>query len=168
MIKEEIIKSASKIVETLKNNNKILVCGNGGSMADAQHFAAELEVKFGKERKPYPAILLSSNISSLTACANDFGYNQVFERGVEAYGDKEDCLIGITTSGNSETVINAIKTAKEKGLTTICLNGKEGGLLKNVKYIDHNLIIPSHETARIQEAHGLILHIYCQIIDNYF
>ena len=161
----QIIEAAEIILEAVKNGNKILTCGNGGSAADAQHFAAELVIRYNKERPSIPAIALSSDASTVTAASNDYGYEYVFSRQVEGLGKPGDILIGITTSGNSKNVHKAFKTAKERGLKTICLNGKSGGTMNELK-LDSNLIIPSNTTARIQEAHINIIHIWCELIDH--
>ena len=150
--------------ETLKTEHKILLCGNGGSAADAQHIAAELTGRYKCERKGLPAIALTTDTSALTAIGNDYGYEFVFSRQVEALASKGDLLIGISTSGNSQNVINALKKAKEIGCRTVGLSGKGGG--KMSEYCDLNIVIPSDDTARIQEMHIMIGHILCQLIDN--
>jgi D-sedoheptulose 7-phosphate isomerase len=161
----QIIKAGEVILEAVKNGNKILTCGNGGSAADAQHFAAELLIRYNKERPSVPAIALSSDASAVTAASNDYGYEYVFSRQVEGLGKPGDILIGITTSGNSKNVHKAFETAKERGLKTICLNGKTGGTMNELE-LDSNLIIPSNTTARIQESHINIIHIWCELIDH--
>lgn len=160
-------KSISLIVHALKANNKILVFGNGGSASDSQHFVAELVVKFSKIRKSLPAISLCENSSILTACGNDFDFDQIFSKQIEGLGRKNDIAIGITTSGKSKNIYNGLEKALQSGLKTICLNGKEGGLINSLE-IDSNLIIPSNNTARIQEIHITLIHIWCQIIDLNF
>lgn len=161
----QIAEAGEIILEAVRNGNKIITCGNGGSAADAQHFAAELVVRYNKERPSVPAISLSSDASAVTAASNDYGYEYVFSRQVEGLGKPGDILVGITTSGNSKNVHRAFKTAKEMGLKTICLNGKSGGTINNLK-LDSNIIIPSNTTARIQEAHINIIHIWCELIDH--
>jgi D-sedoheptulose 7-phosphate isomerase len=161
----EIEKSANILIEALRNNKKILVCGNGGSAADAQHFVAELTIRFEKNRKSLPAIALTTNISSLTACSNDYEYKDIFKKQLESLGNSGDVLVGITTSGNSENIIEAFKLANEKNLKTICLNGKDGGRIKEL-ITDLNLIVPSKNTARIQESHITIIHIWCKLIEE--
>jgi len=162
---QEPLQIACKLaVSTLKNKNKILICGNGGSAADAQHFAAELTGRYKTERKGLPAIALTTDTSALTAIGNDYGYDRVFDRQVEALANKGDLLIGISTSGNSANVINALKVAKEISCKTIGLTGKDGGLMNN--FCDINIIVPSNDTPRIQEMHILFIHTICQIIDN--
>lgn len=161
----QIIEAGEIILEAVKKGNKILTCGNGGSAADAQHFAAELLIRYNKERPSVPAIALSSDASAVTAASNDYGYDYVFSRQVEGLGKPGDILIGITTSGNSKNVHKAFETAKERGLKTICLNGKTGGTMNELE-LDSNLIIPSNTTARIQESHINIIHIWCELIDH--
>lgn len=163
----EIEKSTGLMINAFKNGKKVLVCGNGGSAADAQHFAAELVVKYEKERKPLPAIALTTNSSQITAVSNDFDYNFAFARKIEALGNEGDVLVGITTSGNSESIIQAFNSAKKKGMFTICLNGKTGGRI-NALNVDSNLIVPSPVTGRIQEAHITIIHAWSELIENEF
>ena len=161
----QISEAGEIILEAVKNGNKIITCGNGGSAADAQHFAAELVIRYNKERPSIPAIALSSNVSAVTAASNDYGYDYVFSRQVEGLGKPGDVLVGITTSGNSKNVHKAFEIAKERGLKTICLNGRSGGTMSELN-LDSNLIIPSNTTARIQEAHINIIHIWCELIDH--
>jgi len=153
-----------KITECLERGNKILICGNGGSAADSQHFAAELVGRFKLERKGLPAIALTTDTSILTAIGNDYGFDQIFERQVEALGKEGDILVGISTSGNSENVIRAVKKAKEIGIYTIGLLGKSGGKLKDL--VDLSLVVPSNNTPRIQECHVLIYHIVCEEVEK--
>jgi len=161
------IEEASKIlVKTLKKGNKVLLCGNGGSAADAQHIAAELTGRYKIERKGLPAIALTTDTSALTAISNDYGYNRVFDRQVEALVREGDLLIGISTSGNSLNIISALLLGKEMGAMTLGFSGKEGGKMNNV--CDLNLVIPSDDTPRIQEMHILIGHILCQAVDDAF
>jgi len=161
------VEKASKIaIETLKNGNKILFCGNGGSAADAQHIAAELSGRYKKERRGLAGIAITTDTSVLTAVGNDYGYDRVFGRQVEALANKGDLLIGISTSGNSQNVINAFKVAKEMGCKTIGLSGRDGGVFNDV--CDLNVIVPSDNTPRIQEMHILIGHTICQLIDDEF
>jgi D-sedoheptulose 7-phosphate isomerase len=163
----EICCSAQIMIDALKSGKKILVCGNGGSAAQAQHFVAELVVRFEKERKALPAISLTTDTSNLTACSNDYGYSHVFKRQVEALGLPGDVIVGITTSGNSENVLEALNTAKKIGMKTICLNGKKGGK-SNDQNFDSNLIISDPSTARIQEVHITVIHIWCRLIEDAF
>ena len=161
---KDITKIADLIVTSYKKGGKLLIAGNGGSAADAQHFTAELVGRFIKERKGLPAIALTTNSSNVTAIGNDYGFEHVFERQVEALGKKEDVLVVISTSGNSKNLIKAVEKAKLQGLTTIALLGKEGGKLKGM--CNHELIVPSMDTQRIQEMHILIIHLVCGIIED--
>ncbi|MBD3840415.1 MAG: D-sedoheptulose 7-phosphate isomerase [Campylobacterales bacterium] len=163
---EKVIKVAQLVVETLQDGNKILVCGNGGSAADAQHFAAELTGRYKTERRGLPAIALTTDTSALTAIGNDYGYDRVFDRQTQALAQKGDLLIGISTSGNSKNVINAFKIAKELGCKTVGISGRDGGMMNSV--CDLNLVVPSDDTPRIQEMHILFIHTICQIIDDNF
>ncbi|WP_281746551.1 D-sedoheptulose 7-phosphate isomerase [Helicobacter suis] len=163
---QEIEKVALFLIETLKQGHQILICGNGGSAADAQHFAAELTGRYKKERGGLAAIALSTDTSALTAIANDYGYHFVFARQVEALGKKGDCLVGISTSGNSENVLLALKKAKELGLSTLGISGHQGGKMRAL--CDFNLIVPSTDTPRIQEMHILIIHLLCDQIEKAF
>ena len=152
------------VTEALEAGNKVLLCGNGGSAADAQHIAAELTGRFKIERRPLPAIALTTDTSALTAIGNDYGFDQIFSRQVAALAKGGDVLVGISTSGNSPNVIYAMETAKNFGCKTIGLSGKGGGEMSNV--CDLNIIVSSDDTARIQEMHILIGHILCQLVDN--
>lgn len=158
---------ASKIlIDTLKDSKKILICGNGGSAADAQHLAAELSGRYKSERKALAGIALTTDTSALTAIGNDYGFDRVFDRQVEALAQDGDVLLALSTSGNSENIINAIKRAKELGCMTIGMSGKDGGAMRQL--CDSNIIVPSSDTPRIQEMHILIGHILCQAIDDAF
>ena len=155
---------ADIVISALSTRQRIYLCGNGGSAADAQHIAAELVGRFKKERRGLPAIALTTDTSILTAVANDYGYEQVFARQIEALASAGDVLIGISTSGNSPNVVEAVKAARSIGVTTIGLTGGSGGTLKAL--CDETLIVPSDITARIQEAHILVGHILCEMIDE--
>lgn len=164
-VMQKKLAEASKLaVETLKSGNKILICGNGGSAADAQHIAAELVGRYKSERKGLPAIALTTDTSALTAISNDYGYDKVFDRQVEALATKGDLLIGISTSGNSANILSALQSAKDVGCNTLGMSGKDGGKMNQI--CDINLIVPSDDTPRIQEMHILLGHTLCQIIDN--
>jgi len=171
-IKEELLRAnVSKIVEItqviiecLKKNGKVILFGNGGSASDSQHIAAEFVGRFKKDRNALPAISLATNTSILTAIANDYGYEKVFEKQVEALGQKNDVAIGISTSGKAKNVVLGIKQAKKMGLKTVALTGGDGGEL--VKVADISLLVPSLVTARIQEAHITIGHIICEIVEQ--
>jgi D-sedoheptulose 7-phosphate isomerase len=154
------------VASTIKNNKKIFLAGNGGSAADAQHIAAELTGRFVKERQPLPGIALTTDTSAVTAIANDYGYEQVFSRQLEALAQSGDLFIGISTSGNSESILNALLVAKNIGCTTLGLSGKGGGQMTGL--CDVNIVVPSAITARIQEMHILIGHILCKAIDDLF
>jgi D-sedoheptulose 7-phosphate isomerase len=159
------ILSASKLcIKTLKQGNKILLCGNGGSAADAQHIAAELTGRYKIERKGLAAIALTTDTSAITAISNDYGYERVFERQIEALAKQGDLLIGISNSGNSKNVLRAFEAAKLNGCKTIGFSGKGGGEMNN--YCDLNIVVPSNDTPRIQEMHTLIGHTICQLIDE--
>ncbi len=163
-LSELIYTAISRIKETLKNSHKILLVGNGGSAADAQHIAAEFIEKLNKNRIALPAISLTTNTSVLTAVSNDRGFKYVFSRQVEAIGEKGDILILISTSGNSVNLIEASKAAKKMGILTIGLLGKGGGNLKN--NVDLPIVVNSANTQRIQESHITIGHIIVEIIEN--
>jgi len=160
----EIDRAAKLIISCLKRGGKVIVFGNGGSAADSQHFAAELVGRFKKERKPLPAIALTTNTSILTAIANDYNYEDVFQKQIEALGDKRDVAIGISTSGKARNVIKGIITAKKMKMKTICLTGERGTDL--ARLVDVSIIVPSADTARIQEAHITVEHILCELIED--
>lgn len=161
------IEIATKIcIDTLKKNGKIIIIGNGGSAADAQHIAAELVGRYKTERKGLAAIALSTDTSAITSISNDYGYENVFKRQVEALANKDDTLIAISTGGTSENAINAIIAANELGCKTIGFSGKDGGEFSLI--CDINLIVASEDTARIQEMHILIGHTICHLIDIEF
>lgn len=161
----KLIKQASEIlINCFKNGNKILIFGNGGSAADAQHISAEFVGRFVKERDPFPAIALTTDTSAITAISNDYGYENVFQRQVKALAKNGDVLLGITTSGNSLNVVNAMKEGKRIGCLTIGLSGRNGGEMNNE--CDLNIVIPCNNTARIQEMHILIGHIFCDLVDS--
>ena len=161
------IESISKLsIETLESKGKIILFGNGGSAADAQHIAAELVGRYKTNRKGLPAIALTTDTSALTAIANDFGYEKIFARQLEALLNENDLVIGISTSGNSKNVINALNYAKEFGVKTIGLSGGDGGAMNEV--CSHNLVVPSFDTPRIQEMHIFIGHTICHLIDIHF
>ena len=161
---EKILTIANDIIKGLKNGKKVMICGNGGSAADAQHIAAELLGKFYLSRKALPAIALNTNVSVLTAVANDYSYDDVFSRQVEGLGKEGDILIGISTSGNSKNVINAIKKGKEMGIETIGFSGRNGGKMKEL--CDICICVPSDSTPRIQEAHITVGHVICEIVER--
>jgi len=162
---EDTVNLGILIGKRLKLGNKLLICGNGGSAADSQHFAAEVVGRFEKERKGFSAIALTTDTSALTAIGNDYGFDKVFSRQVEALGQKGDILIGISTSGNSNNVIEAVKVAKGLGIFTVGLLGKDGGQLKDL--VDKAFIVRSNNTARIQEVHITFIHAICRVLDLY-
>lgn len=171
-VKEEIIKSqvdkiveiAQLLIDCLKNGNKIILFGNGGSAADSQHIAAELVGRFQKERSGLPALALTTNTSIITAIANDYGYDQIFSKQLEALAKKGDVVVGISTSGNADNVIKGLNKAKELGLKTIGLTGCDGGGL--AKIVDLSLVVSSRVTARIQESHIAIGHVICDLVEK--
>ena len=163
-LSEPILNSGRKLIETVENHKKILICGNGGSASDAQHFAAEIAGRFTRERNAWPAVALNTDTSLITAIANDYSYNNIFSRQVEALGVSGDILVGISTSGNSKNVIQAAVQARAQGMQTIALVGNKGGGL--IKHADISIIIPSEVTARIQEVHIFILHFWAEMIES--
>jgi D-sedoheptulose 7-phosphate isomerase len=164
---EDIVRAINLMHQALASEKKILACGNGGSAADAQHFAAELVGRFERERRELPAIALSTDSSILTAIANDYSYEVIFSKQVRALGQAGDVLLGISTSGNSANVIAAIEAAHLKGMSVIAFTGKDGGKIKNIlKNSDVHLCVPAERTARIQETHLLLLHCLCDGVDH--
>jgi len=158
--------AANLCIDSLKNGGKILIFGNGGSAADAQHIAAELVGRYKTERKGLPAIALTTDTSALTAIGNDCGYNQIFNRQVEALANKGDVVIGISTGGGSSNVISGLELAKNLGCKTIGFSGRGGGDMNTL--CDTNLVVPAEDTARIQEMHIIIGHTICHLIDQAF
>jgi D-sedoheptulose 7-phosphate isomerase len=152
------------LIDTLKQGGKILLCGNGGSAADCQHIAAELVVQYQKNRQAMAAIALTTDSSILTAHSNDFGFETVYSRQIEAIANEKDCLIAISTSGYSKNILKAVEAANLKGLIVIGLTGNEGGEL--ISHATHTIVVPSNVTARIQEAHILIGHWWCGAIEE--
>lgn len=161
---EKNIVSVGECCVRVCSSGKILIAGNGGSAADAQHFAAELVGRFQVNRRALPCIALSTDTSNLTAIGNDFGFDEVFARQVEALGHSGDAFIGISTSGNSENIIAAVREAKKQGMATIGLLGRDGGKLAGL--VDHAVIVPHDVTARIQEAHIFILHYWAGCVEK--
>ncbi len=160
----EIAEISEILINVYQTGKKLLLCGNGGSATDSQHIAAELVGQFLKHRRPLPAIALTTNCASITAVANDYGYEQVFSRQLEAYGQPGDVLIAISTSGNSKNILNAVEKAKEIDILPIGLTGQSGGLLKEIT--DYCLCVPSNKTPIIQEIHILIGHILSNLVEN--
>src|SRR5262245_13619873 len=163
-LEPKVTRAADLIEQCLGAGNKLLVCGNGGSAADASHFATELVVRFTKDRRALPAICLASDGGILTAAGNDYGFDEVFARQVAAFGIPGDVLIFLTTSGISKTLIRALEDAKARKLKTIAFLGRDGG--STVGIADVDLLVTSDSTARVQEAHKLLLHVLCEIIES--
>ncbi|MGD9032779.1 MAG: D-sedoheptulose 7-phosphate isomerase [Desulfobacteraceae bacterium] len=170
-VKEDFIKEnttkitffAEKIALALTSDRKLLLCGNGGSAADAQHIAAEFINRYELERPPLPAIALTTDTSILTSVGNDYSFNEIFSKQIKALGVEGDVLLGISTSGNSTNIIEAVKAAKSLGIFTVGLTGGEGGQLASL--VDLSLVVKSKATARIQETHILVGHIICELVD---
>lgn len=164
---EPIVRAIELIVATFKAGHKMLICGNGGSAADAQHFAAEFTGRYEMERSPLPAVALTTDTSALTAIGNDYGFDVVFSKQVEALGQAGDILYAISTSGNSANVIKAMEVAKARGMNIIIMVGRDGGkMAKLLSGSDVNLCVPAERTARIQEVHLLTLHTICDGVDT--
>ena len=164
---EHIVRAGIALAEALRNGRKALACGNGGSAADSQHFAAEIVGRFERERPGMPAIALTVDTSALTAIANDYDFDRVFSRQVEALGQAGDVLLAISTSGNSKNVIEAMKAAHAKQMTVIALTGRDGGAMgRMLRPGDHHLNVAHPRTMRVQEIHLLVLHGLCEVVDN--
>lgn len=162
-----IVKAAQAIADSIQNQHKILSCGNGGSAGDAQHFSSEMLNRFEKERPGLPAIALTLDTLTLTSIANDYAFEEIFAKQVQALGQAGDILLAISTSGNSANVLNAVNVAHNKGMQVIALLGKNGGkIAANLSTNDINLCVLSQSTARIQEVHLLIIHCLCDLIDQ--
>ena len=162
-LEAQVAKAADLIERCLRSGNKLLVCGNGGSAADAAHFATEFVVRFVKDRPAYPAICLTGDGGLLTAAGNDYGFDEIFSRQVAAFGVENDLLICLTTSGKSKNVNRALEEAKKRKLKTIAFLGRDGGSTLGVADVD--LLVRGDSTARIQEAHKLLLHVLCETVD---
>ena len=163
-LEPQMARAADLIDQCLRAGNKLLVCGNGGSATDASHFATELVVRFAKDRRALPAICLACDSGILTAAANDYGYDEIFARQVAAFAQSGDVLICLTTSGKSKNLIRALEEAKARKLKTIALLGRDGGSTIGIADID--LLVKSDSTARVQEAHQLLLHVLCDVIES--
>ena len=161
---ESIEKVAKLLIRCLKNDGTIFWCGNGGSASDSQHLAGELVGRFVGDRRPLKSIALTADSAVMTCIVNDYGYEHIFSRQVEALGSEGDLLVGITTSGNSKNVLNALEVAKNKGIVTIAMLGKGGG--EAISLADQSIIVPSNSTARVQEMHILIGHIFCDLVEE--
>jgi D-sedoheptulose 7-phosphate isomerase len=162
-LQPQVERTAAVMADALRAGGKVMLCGNGGSAADSQHIAAELTGRFRKDRAPLGGIALTTDTSALTSIANDYDFNAVFERQVRGLGRAGDVLVGISTSGNSANVIRAVEAAKAAGITTIGLLGRDGGTLAGL--CDHAVVVASPTTARIQEAHIFIGHLWCELIE---
>ena len=162
-LEPQVGRAADLIGESFRTGNKLLVCGNGGSAADASHFATELVVRFTKDRRALPAICLTGDSGILTAAGNDYGFDEIFARQVAAFGVPGDVLICLTTSGKSKNVVRALEEAKARKLKTIAFLGRDGGSTIGIADID--LLVKDDSTARIQEAHQLVIHVLCEIIE---
>jgi D-sedoheptulose 7-phosphate isomerase len=163
----EIARAGEALAAALKSGGKALACGNGGSAADSQHFAAEIVGRFERERPGMPAIALTVDSSALTALANDYDFERVFSKQVEALGNPGDVLLGISTSGNSKNVVEAIRAAHAKGLTVIALTGRDGGAMaRALRAGDFHLNVAHPRTMRVQEIHLLVVHCLCEVVDN--
>src|SRR5689334_14941911 len=154
---------ANAVAASLRQGGSVLVFGNGGSAADAQHFAAELLGRYEKDRKAWPAVALTTDTSALTAIGNDFGFDRVFARQLEALGKQGDVAIGISTSGNSPNVLRALETARDRGLITVALTGK-GGQAGSIA--THHIAVSEERTARVQEVHATLLHVICELVEQ--
>ena len=163
---KNILKAANLIINAFKNKKKLFICGNGGSASDSQHFAAELVGRFKKERISFPAISLNTDTSAITAIGNDYHYSKIFSRQLEGVANSGDILFLISTSGKSENIINATKTAKEKRIKTIGLTGSKKSMLS--KNCDICILVPSEETCHIQELHIKVIHLLCILIEKEF
>ena len=160
----EIEKVIQSIIQAYENNNKVIIFGNGGSAADAQHIAAEFVGRFNLNRSSMPALALTTDSSILTSISNDFSFDTVFSRQCESMVASGDVVIGISTSGNSNNVIEGLKKSKEKGAITIGLLGNKGGKIKDI--VDYSIIVPSQSTSKIQEGHRVISHVMCKLIEE--
>jgi len=163
----EIARAGEALAAALKSGRKALACGNGGSAADSQHFAAELVGRFERERPGFPAIALTTDTSALTAIANDYDYDRVFSKQIEVLGNAGDVLLAISTSGNSRNVVEAMRAAQARGMVVIALTGRDGGAMaKMVRAQDFHLNVSHPRTMRVQEVHLLVVHCLCEVVDN--
>ena len=163
-ISKPVMDAGQQMIESLRKGGKLLICGNGGSAADSQHFAAEVVGRFARERRPWPAIALNTDTAVITAVANDYAFKDIFARQVQGIGSRGDILIGLSTSGKSENIIRAVETARENHIETIALTGEPGGELS--KLADLVIHAPSSRTPRIQELHAFILHFWAEMLEN--
>lgn len=165
---EQLIATVIQVVDIIKtslgNGGKLIICGNGGSASDALHFAGEIVGRFQKERNPWPAVVLNADVATLTAIANDYGYEEAFARQAKAHLTDKDIFVGISTSGNSKNIIKAVDVAKTVGAKSVAFLGKDGGALGRI--VDYPIIVQSNNTARVQECHIMLIHIICEIVEN--
>ena len=164
VFEESLNRAAKMVLRCLTSGHKLLVCGNGGSASDATHLATEFLCRFVDDRRPYPALSLTANGEFMTAVGNDYTFDEVFARQIRGLGEKGDILIAITTSGKSRNVLRALEEAKRCSLESLCFLGRDGGFTKGVATLD--LIVPGSSTARIQEAHKLLFHVLCEMVDK--
>ncbi len=163
-LEDALMRGVQIVVRCLGSGHKLLLCGNGGSAADAMHLAAEFLCRYRDDRRPYPAISLVGNGAFLTAVCNDYDSDEMFARQVQALGDTGDVLIAFTTSGKSRNVLRALEEANRKGLETICFLGRDGGFTKGIATVE--LLVPGTHTARIQEAHQVLFHVLCELVEK--
>lgn len=161
---ETVSALADRIVKCLKDGGKLVLCGNGGSASDALHFASEIVGRFQMDRMPWPAVVLNADVTTMTSIANDYGYDEVFARQAQAQMKSGDIFVGISTSGNSENVLRAVRVAIEKGAVTAALLGRDGG--KIGKLVDYPVIVRGDVTARVQECHIMLIHILCELAEG--
>lgn len=161
---ETVSELADEITKCLKNGGKLVLCGNGGSASDALHFAGEIVGRFQRERNPWPAVVLNSDVATMTAIANDYGYDEAFARQARGHLNPGDIFIGISTSGNSENVLRAVEAAEEKKTVTAALLGRDGG--KIGKLVKYPMIVRGNVTARVQECHIMLIHILCELVED--
>ena len=167
-LEAQIRSAAETIFASFENGGKLMICGNGGSAADAQHLSSEMLNRYHRERRELPGIALTTDASTITSIGNDYDYSEVFSKQVNALGNTNDVLMVISTSGNSANLIKAVQSAHDRSVRCIALNGKDGGELNNtLSENDLNIIVKGDVTARIQEVHGLIIHCICELIDTY-
>ena len=161
---EAVTNLADEMASCLKNGGKLVLCGNGGSASDALHFAGEIVGRFQRERNPWPAVVLNSDVATMTAIANDYGYDEAFARQARGHVKTGDVFVGISTSGNSENVLRSVKTAEEMGAVTAALLGRDGG--KIGKLVKYPIIVRGDVTARVQECHIMLIHILCELVED--
>lgn len=166
LIEKKVDDFADQIIKTILNNGKIFIIGNGGSAADAQHFATELTVRMRKNRIALPVLALTTDTSAITAIGNDYNFKKIFSRQLEAFGSTRDLLVAISTSGNSKNIIEAVKLSKKKNIKVIAILGNKGGLVSKIN--KDNFVVAHDDPSRVQEIHLIFYHNICQIVENYF